>query len=466
LSAFFILNKKINANCEVSLKSCYKKLLIIFFTSSFIHAQDSHYWTNQYGTEASLLGGLVVGSKHDLSSTFYNPGTLALTTDQVLTISTDAYQITQVSITSKSPAVPDLESNTSGAAPSIVAFRLQLDELGKNQIAFSVLVRDVVKADFYGRDISTMDVSSIRANDGIIFADNVESWVGFSWGRKIKEKVGIGISQYVALRSNRQRLQIINQVLEDPQTSATRIIYSDTYFNNFKILWKAGIFFDHRPLSFGFTVTTPSLNLFNYTGESSINISQINSASEEQFVAVNDEDGLNSEFKTPFSVAFGTAFHFENTSFYFSAEWFDNISSYEVLNTQPVLVVPTGEIITNNNSLSRRSVINFGFGVDHKLGKDLSLYASIFTNNSAKDPDQLSKYSMSDYNIIHFLGGVALKYDIIDLILGLGYATGNNKIESIDNIIDPSSGTLVNDKSLSEISYRGYKIVFAFSIKI
>jgi hypothetical protein len=449
------------------LKNCCKSLLIIIcFTGSFINAQDSHYWTNQYGTEASLLGGLVVGSKHDLSSTFYNPGTLALTTDQVLTISSDAYQITQVNITNESPAVPNLESNTSGSAPSIVAFRLQLDELGENQIAFSVLVKDVVKSDFYGRDINKTDISGIRANDAIIFQDNFETWVGFSWGFKIKEKIGIGISQYVALRSNRQRLQIINQVQEDPQTAASRIIYSDTYFNNFKILWKAGIIFDHRPLSFGFTVTTPSLNLFNYTGESSINISQINSAGEEQFIAVNDEDGLTSEFKTPFSLTFGAAYHLEKTSFYLSAEWFAKISSYEVLNTQPVLVMPTGEVLPNTNYLSRRSIINFGLGVDHKLGKDLSLYGSIFTNNSAKNPDEKSKYSLSGYNILHFLGGVALKYDIIDLILGLGYATGNNEVESLDNIIDPSDYTSVNDESLSEISYRGYKIVFAFSIKI
>jgi hypothetical protein len=449
------------------LKIVFKSLLIIFFISgSFINAQDSHYWTNQYGTEASLLGGLVVGSKHDLSSTFYNPGTLALTTDQVLTISSDAFQITQVNITSKSSTLPNLESNTSGSAPSIVAFRLQLDELGKNQIAFSVLVKDAVQADFYGRDINRTNISSIRANDGIIFADNFETWVGFSWGRKIKEKIGIGISQYVALSSNRQRLQIINQVLEDPQTTASRIIFNDTYFNNFKILWKAGIFFDQRPLSFGFTVTTPSINLFNYTGESSINISHINSAGEEQFIAANDEDGLTSEFKSPFSLAFGAAYHLEKTSFYFSAEWFAKISSYEVLNTQPVIVVPTGEVIPNNNFLSRQSVINFGVGFHHKLGKDFSLYASIFTNNSAKNPNELSKYSLSGYNILHFLGGVALKYGILDLILGLGYATGNNKIEPLDNIINPAINLSGNEERNSEITYRGYKIVFAFSINL
>jgi hypothetical protein len=449
------------------LKNGFKYLLIIiFFAGSFIYSQDSHYWTNQYGTEASLLGGLVVGSKHDLSSTFYNPGTLALTTDQVLTISSDAYQITRVNITNESPAVPSLESNTSGSAPSIVAFRLQLDSLGKNQIALSVLVKDVVNADFYGRDIDKTSVSGIRANDGIIFKDGIETWVGFSWGRKIKEKIGIGISQYVALRTNRQRLQLINQVLEDSQTAASRIIYSDNYFNNFKILWKAGIIFDNRPLSFGFTVTTPSINLFNYTGESSINISQINSVGEEQFIAANDEDGLTSVFKTPFSIALGAAYRLEKTSFYFSAEWFAKIASYEVLNTQPIIVVPTGEVIQNNNFLSRRSVINFGLGVDHKLGKDLSLYASVFTNNSAKNPNEPSKYSLSGYNIIHFLGGVALKYNILDLILGLGYAIGNNKIESLDNIIVASNSESVNYEKDSEIIYRGYKIVFAFSIKI
>ena len=55
---------------------------------------------------------------------------------------------------------------------------------------------------------------------------------------------------------------------------------------------------------------------------------------------------------------------------------------------------------------------------------------------------------------------------LLDLILGLGYATGNNEVESLDNIIDPSNYTSVNDESYSKISYRGYKIVFAFSVKI
>ena len=62
-----------------SLKLAYI-LTIFFLVHVFMcgpsHAQDAHYWTLQDGTRAELLGGTVVGSIKDLSSTFYNPGAI------------------------------------------------------------------------------------------------------------------------------------------------------------------------------------------------------------------------------------------------------------------------------------------------------------------------------------------------------------------------------------------------------
>ena len=43
-----------------------------------VSAQDTHYWTQQYGTQGELLLGTVVGSLIDLSAMYYNPGALAL----------------------------------------------------------------------------------------------------------------------------------------------------------------------------------------------------------------------------------------------------------------------------------------------------------------------------------------------------------------------------------------------------
>ena len=41
-------------------------------------AQDTHYWTYQYGMRAELLGGAAVGSVLDVSTMYYNPGGLSL----------------------------------------------------------------------------------------------------------------------------------------------------------------------------------------------------------------------------------------------------------------------------------------------------------------------------------------------------------------------------------------------------
>jgi len=49
--------------------------------------QDTHYWSQHYGTRSTLLGGSVIGSLLDISSTYYNPGALALMADPAFVIS-------------------------------------------------------------------------------------------------------------------------------------------------------------------------------------------------------------------------------------------------------------------------------------------------------------------------------------------------------------------------------------------
>ena len=54
--------------------------------------QDSHYWSEQYGTRAALLGGPMIGSVRDLSATYYNPGATALHGDSRFLLSARAYR--------------------------------------------------------------------------------------------------------------------------------------------------------------------------------------------------------------------------------------------------------------------------------------------------------------------------------------------------------------------------------------
>ena len=76
---------------------------VAWLDAAAVGAQDSQYWTVQYGPVAELLGGVVVGSTRDLSATFYNPGALALTEDPSLLASVESFEATWLSATSESP---------------------------------------------------------------------------------------------------------------------------------------------------------------------------------------------------------------------------------------------------------------------------------------------------------------------------------------------------------------------------
>ena len=72
------------------------KILFLAFAlvlgSGVARAQDTQYWTQQYGTRAELLGGAVVGSFLDLSATFYNPGALAMMERSAVLLSANAFE--------------------------------------------------------------------------------------------------------------------------------------------------------------------------------------------------------------------------------------------------------------------------------------------------------------------------------------------------------------------------------------
>ena len=40
-----------------------------------------------------------------------------------------------------------------------------------------------------------------------------ETWVGATWFKKVGERVGLGVSPYVAVRSQRTRGQVVGQAL-------------------------------------------------------------------------------------------------------------------------------------------------------------------------------------------------------------------------------------------------------------
>src|SRR4029453_3649643 len=95
---------------------------LLLLVAGSAHAQDTNYWSLQYGPVGQLVGGQLIGGVDDLSSTYYNPGALALRNESSYLLSTESFQWEGVSAEPEARlAVFDSSSSHFGAAPSLLA---------------------------------------------------------------------------------------------------------------------------------------------------------------------------------------------------------------------------------------------------------------------------------------------------------------------------------------------------------
>src|SRR5215470_6777775 len=89
------------------------------FLAAPVHAQDTQYWTLQYGGSADLLGGMVVGTAVDLSTTFYNPGGLAFYTAPSIVLSAKGYDYTSIKVEGGTGIGANLNSTKFAEGPGL-----------------------------------------------------------------------------------------------------------------------------------------------------------------------------------------------------------------------------------------------------------------------------------------------------------------------------------------------------------
>jgi hypothetical protein len=99
-----------------------RKILIISILLLSIKslAQDTHYWTQQFGSKSSLLGGAVVGGVRDNSSIYYNPGAMSLVDSSTVSVSATGYQYESLKLQNGAGVGIDLSSSKTSIIPLII----------------------------------------------------------------------------------------------------------------------------------------------------------------------------------------------------------------------------------------------------------------------------------------------------------------------------------------------------------
>jgi len=435
-------------------------------------AQDSHYWTLQYGNDARLLGGAVVGSVDGVSAVFYNPGALALVVNPEFLLTSNVVQYTKISFRRERIDDEAVSSTHFGGVPPLFAGEIPLSVAHSRRLAYSFLQRHSSGLRLQSSsDISSLFPWETELAVSSLYVDSSmnDYWTGLSWARLLGSKVGFGISLYGSARTQRSRSERMVQLQRDGRAGVS-LVRSDYDFWEFSLLAKIGIAAELDPLRVGLTITTPYLAILN-SGSSRYDETRVDqdldgddtSAS----LLISDfQTDVPVEFKSPASVGFGAAYRLGDTRIHATVEWFDGIHRYKVLATDDA--VSPDSSVTRDISLTdeRESVINAGIGVEHEFKEALHGYASFRTDFSSVSGVPENEFSYAVWDIYHVAAGAKFSAINIDFTLGLVYAYGRDDLPiELVPLPDDNAAELPGDLAILDVTYRRITGVLGFTFE-
>lgn len=293
------------------------------------------------------------------------------------------------------------------------------------------------------------------ATNSFIDARVLENWGGVTWSQSAGD-IGVGVTFYGAYRSQRGRTELLSTGFPRVEVAAV----NDYSYWHFRLLAKMGLYWKHKPISLGITVTTPGVSLFGdgkaayyHSAVSADSTLAVPSLSE---VGVFNEPHVN--YRSPASVAIGARYDFGPNAVYTTIEAFASIERYRVLDAPAVPVSGVGSTLGSVFTQELRSVVNVAIGYEYSPRRNLTFYGSFLTDFSAATDDPSAGHTISTWDIYQLTGGVAFIVNNRDITLGASYARGREPI-SLQNDIGFTTGL-----EQIEIRYRKIKVFIGFEI--
>ena len=399
-------------------------------------AQDGHYWTDQFGNRALLLAGAVVGDPADLSAVYYNPGGLALRETPEAFLAGLSIKFSTVTIADAVADGEDLSSSGTHVTPSLIAGEIRAGG-PRHRFAYSFLTRSQYQVQGQATSEVT-DRFSIPdltfASESLQFSASLsEHWFGGTWVYQAADNFGIGATLFVAVRNQNTQVQNFAQALTGDDLATVISEGTGFGFRNWRLVPKfgaAGRFYDWNV---GVTVTTPSVSLTG-AGNTFNNFTIVGQAVDSAGdplteIATNAQTGIDAEFRSPLSFAAGAARTFGPTTVHLSAEWFQAVDLYTVLDSQPFQSQTSDRTVDTLVRQELDSVTNVAIGVEHVFSDSLKGYAGFHTDFSAASPKTVSNLSMALWDLYHVSGGAAFSTLGQEFTLGVNVAIGSELID-------------------------------------
>ncbi|WP_430816011.1 hypothetical protein [Carboxylicivirga sp. RSCT41] len=455
-------------------------LFLLFVLSvSQVFAQDAHYWTEQYGTNSMLLSNSVTGSVEDLGAVFYNPARLSLIKDNAFIISGKVYQLSSYKFKTSAEekrTSPNSQSSF-GGAPSLLAGTYRVKGWDKHSFAYSFLGRNRMDVDIqesnssYGNILPGIPGEEYFSGDVYLKKRFNEEWLGLSWSYTPNNRFSIGVSNFVSIRKQKATDETQLYAYSEAQDVESFKNNNQYSYSHAGILWKIGFAWDHDPITWGITVTTPTVSLsgkgsftydYVYTG--------INSSS--PTYERNKQTDLDMKLKTPFSIAAGLGYKTKRGSLHASAEYYGPVKYYTLMSSDPFIGQSTNNEYQSFLVNELNSVFNFGVGCNVIFNENLYGYLSYSTDFSAavtgSNSDGFFKEEIyaSTFNsdISHFGGGVVLHLKRADITFGATLATTEYRVNSGLGFPEDDSSHIFDPDAYTDVRWNRWRFIVGISI--
>ncbi len=454
-----------------------KNILLIVLLASGMSAvaQDTHYWSQPFGTRAALMSGAVVGGSNDNSMIFYNPGALGFMEESNISINANLYELANITVEDALGAQADFKSSQIGAIPLLISGMLSGDQR-KWKIGYALI--SPVNFSFKGNvrvdgffDLADNDESPGEEEfiaDLSLDVKTMETMGGVAFSRKLNDKISLGFTHFFILRNqtynnNTLYYGFLNDA-ENTRVSTTSI--ENMHYFNVRYQLKLGAAWRiNNEWSMGLTVSTPSINLFG-NGTVAANIAAENisiSGSPRLDVLASDrQDKLKTKFKSPLSISLGANYNTEKSKFGVSMAYFMQLDDYAVMQAEPASFLRPADSfneITSDQFLNvyagAEGVFNIAIGYEMLLNENLSLVAS-FRNNMTyyREVDKPGiKPEVANWDIWHFVAGANIMKERSTLTVGLMPSIGNNKRFEQSGNLESEDGLLGQATTVTRANY-------------
>ena len=450
--------------------------MVVVALANSAPAQDGHHWTEHYGNRSMLLNGTVIGSVHDLGAVYYNPARISQFTTPAFVISAKVYEYSTLKITDGLGEDIDLSTSNFGGGPALVAGSFNLKFLPKHKFAYAFLTRTrfdetfSFKIEDFGDFIRAFDGEEYFSGEIVVRKKSRDEWIGGAWSYAINDKWSVGLSGFYSAveqgSSNKIQLQAYNV-----QHGTGMLLNKRSYdFRTQNLVFKGGVSWKSENVTAGLTVKAPRIQALGSgnTGYEQFlaGIDTTGDGNTDDIYVINNQSDLDAKYKTPMSIGFGTGINIGKSLLHLSAEWFNKVPLYQILQSAPFEGQSSGETIQMTIVDEFNSVLNFGGGVEIYVNPKLALFGSFATDYSAvtEDVTRFSELENVSGNttwradLFHFGFGIDVKTKFADLTLGTTYATSK---ETVDRTIEIDEG-MDSTTSTSDIIYGRWRFLIGF----